>query len=156
MKKLLISSALALAATSAQAVEINLYPLGVPFGYLSGQVMFDANERLMVGPTFWLWGNAISDGSGDLVIGTGARLHYSRNGNANTGPYAALTTQVGMIGENLSYSLIAAGGFQWYFQNDLNTKLGATLTPLSSNRGFLDGYFSQNLVGIEWTLGYGF
>ncbi len=157
MNKLIpIGLAAFISAGSLQAAEINLYPLGVPFGYLSGHVMFDAGDRLKVGPTFWLWGNAISDGSGDLVLGTGARLHFSGNGNDQTGPYGALTTQIGMIGDDLSYSLAAAGGFQWHFQNQLNTRLGVTLTPLTDNRSFLDGYSGTNLVGLEWTLGYGF
>lgn len=156
MKKLIVASVMTLGAAATQAVELNLHPLGVPFGYLSGHVLFEAGDRLKIGPTFWLWGNAISDGSGDVVLGTGARLHFSGNGNDQTGPYGALSPQIGMIGDELSYALVAAGGFQWHFQNQLNTKLGVTLTPLADNRSFLVDYSGTNLVGLEWTLGYGF
>lgn len=208
-------SVLALAAGPAQAAELNLYPLALPFGSLSLNVMHPVAEHHHLGGL----GRLQSQTDHQEAFGfyaLGARYEYRPQGLAS-GPYAAAQLAIShatledqpqawfnkdpddpglevdcryqrsLSVQNLQ-PLVAAG-FRWQWPQQLHSQLGVTLTlPLEIGRSEsirgrsgndascsdldsddiyianvqtkttgayldLDG---RRLVGLEWSIGYGF
>jgi len=142
MKKSLIAlTTAALLATGGSAFaadqkfNVSTNPFSLAIGIINAQVDYKVHDKITVAPTFYMWNPKV--GSTEFgFMGYGARVNYHSKGAYQSGLYgsgvfeystfsAEYTDFFGTATGEASMTLFgAAGGYQWFWDNNMNMKLG--------------------------------
>lgn len=167
LKKVLLPVAFICSAGVAQAhnYNVNVYPLGLLIGSVSGSFEFGASSNWSIGPTLSIFSLSLGDASVSSTA-YGARANYFMGGTFNEGWY--LGPEIGISNftakngtESASASGLAVSGYVGYFWKwtNFNIHLGGGVSYVNVANVTVAGEsltLSGMRPGFEFKMGYAF
>lgn len=183
MKKAVIITALTAITSSAAMAEdpkrmsVEMNPLGVAFGIWNGTFLYDATDKISVGPEASYFGLDLL--STEFGIGEyGLRVEYRPGGADKSGLYVAATPSYNRVavtvtdsgesctGSTSGFGLDSTVGYKWISEGGFVSRLGAgykagSYSELKAKCD--DGSEASEVadlpyggLSLEWSLGYKF